>query len=128
MTSDPYLTKLFAEIHGDPGELEMVGVIHRRVTVVWKDGCNLRSVPVVGTKILKVLKPGTFYETTKDERVFLMPRSEFIIQHERVLEDIRQLRESKAMLEGKASQSSVMISLAIAVIGVGISLVALLLH
>mgnify|MGYP001407001505 FL=1 len=75
MTSDPYpqdweypyLTKLLSGIRGDPGELEMVDVVHRRVTVVWKDGCNLRSVPVVGTRILRVLKTGTFYETTKEE-------------------------------------------------------------
>ena len=69
-----------------------------------------------------------FRAQIKEERLFLLPRAEYIIQHERLVDDIRILRESKAMLEGKASQSSVMISLAIAVIGIGISLVALLLH
>jgi len=48
MTGDPYLTRLFSGFRGDPGELEPIDVIHRRVTVVWKDGCNLRSVPEIG--------------------------------------------------------------------------------
>ena len=71
MTSDPYLTKLFSEIRGDPGELEMIDVVHRRVTIVWKDGSNLRPSPSIGTKIIRVLKMGTIYETTKEE--FLDP-------------------------------------------------------
>jgi hypothetical protein len=69
-----------------------------------------------------------FRSQIKDERIHLMPRSEFAIQHERVLEDIRQLRESKAMLEGKASQSSVTFTMIIAIVGIGISLIALFLH
>lgn len=45
--------------------------------------------------------------------------------HEKNAEDIRVLRESKAMLEGKASQTAVNISILIAVIGILLSLVNL---
>jgi len=69
-----------------------------------------------------------FRTQIKDERAMLLPRSEFVIQHDRVNDDIRILRESKALLEGKASQSSVMVTLILAIISIGISLVALLSH
>ena len=67
-------------------------------------------------------------EELNDVRHRFLPRTEYDIQHARVEDDIRMLRESKALLEGKASQSAVNISLSIAVIGILLSVVALLLH
>ena len=52
-------------------------------------------------------------------------RSEYDAQHQRVVDDIKVLRESKAMLEGKASQLSVNITMAIAIIGIIVSLVTM---
>jgi hypothetical protein len=54
----------------------------------------------------------------------MLRRSEYEIQHQRVVEDIKMLRESKALLEGKASQMSVNITIAIAVMGLLVSIAA----
>lgn len=58
-----------------------------------------------------------FRNTLKDQASQFLTQAEFDAQHQRVLEDIRMLRESKATLDGKASQQSVNISLIIAVVG-----------
>lgn len=63
----------------------------------------------------------------------LLTKAEFNIYRERIeedkeriQEDIRSLRESRALLEGKASQSSVTISLIIGVSGLMLGLITLL--
>lgn len=69
-----------------------------------------------------------FREQIKEERSLLLPRSEFTLQHDRLLDDVRGLRESRAMLEGKASQGAFVITLILAVIGIGLSVVSIFLH
>ena len=53
-------------------------------------------------------------------------RPECGILHKKLDEDVRMLRESKAMLEGKASQLSVNITMALAIIGIVVSIIAML--
>ena len=67
MTSDPYLTKLFSGIRGDPGELEMIDVVHRRVTVVWTDGARIRRSPYIANNIVRTAEVDDVFETTFDE-------------------------------------------------------------
>ena len=56
-----------------------------------------------------------FRNTLKDQASTLMPRSETESMIDRINADIRGLRESRASLEGKASQSSVYISYLISI-------------
>jgi hypothetical protein len=67
MMGDPYLTKLFSEIRGDPGELEMVGVIHRRVTVEYKDGARIRRAPGIANNIVRTAEYKDTFETDEVE-------------------------------------------------------------
>lgn len=53
-----------------------------------------------------------------------VPRSEFMIAHDKVLEDIKLLREDKARLEGKASQGQVYVAWIFAAISLALSAVA----
>jgi hypothetical protein len=46
-----------------------------------------------------------------------MPRAEYEIYHRKVEEDIRMLQKYQATMEGKASQNSVNLALAISIIG-----------
>jgi len=66
-----------------------------------------------------------FRNQLKDQAGTFLPRTEFDIQHSKVQEDIRILRESKATLEGKASQISVNIAIIIAVCGLIIGIIGL---
>lgn len=54
-------------------------------------------------------------------------RAEWQIGHERVMEDVRSLRESRAELAGKASQLSVTVATLLAAIGLAISAFAIIL-
>jgi hypothetical protein len=63
-----------------------------------------------------------FRAQLKDQAAGFFPRSEHEIYTKKVDDDIRLLRESKAMLEGKASQLSVNITLFVAVIGIIVSI------
>jgi hypothetical protein len=54
-----------------------------------------------------------------------MPRGEYTAEHMKVVADINDLREFRARLEGKASQVSVMLTLAVAVIGIILSALGL---
>jgi hypothetical protein len=65
-----------------------------------------------------------FREALKDQSQKYLTKDEFNIQHLRVQDDIRILRESKAQLEGKASQTSVLISYAIALISLIIAIIS----
>lgn len=67
-----------------------------------------------------------FRESLRDQAAQMVTRTECSILHKKIDEDLRILRESKAMLEGKASQLSVNITLAIAIVGSIVSVVALL--
>jgi hypothetical protein len=54
-----------------------------------------------------------------------LTRAEYQLHHERVIEDIRSLRESRAELAGKASTKSVLFAGAIATMGVLLSVISL---
>jgi len=58
------------------------------------------------------------------EAIFLN-RTEHEILHNKLLDDIRDLRESRAYLDGKASQTSVIISTIIAIVSIIVSAIAL---
>ena len=64
-----------------------------------------------------------FRESLKDQTAKYLPRAEYDIQHQRMIEDIKSLRESRASLEGKASQKSMFIILSISIISLIISIV-----
>ena len=63
-----------------------------------------------------------FRAQLKDQATTLMPRSEMDIHFQSIDKDIRELRESKANLEGKASQTSVMIAFIISGLSLLLSL------
>lgn len=62
----------------------------------------------------------------RDQSAAFLTRNEFNILHSQIVEDIRYLREAKAALDGKASQMSVNISMAFALIGTVLSIFSLL--
>jgi hypothetical protein len=51
--------------------------------------------------------------------------TDYNYRHDRMMGDVRELRESKAMLEGKASATSVGIATFIAVIGLIVSIISI---
>jgi len=76
-----------------------------------------------------------FRDSLNDQGATFITRPEYSVQHsnledhlKRVDDDIRTLRESRAELQGKASQSQVNVALLIGVIGIILSLVGLLLQ
>ena len=60
----------------------------------------------------------------KDQAGTFFTKNEHEVYMSSVEKDLRVLRESKANLEGKASQSSVNVALIISLLGLGISLVS----
>lgn len=66
-----------------------------------------------------------FRDALKDQATKFLTKDEFNIQHIRVQDDVRMLRESKANLEGKASQTSVFIAYGIAVVSLIIAIISL---
>ena len=69
-----------------------------------------------------------FRSALKDQNVTFLSRNEYFAQHEKLEADIRVLRESKAMLEGKASQQAVNVSTIIGIAGLLVGVVALIIH
>lgn len=68
-----------------------------------------------------------FREDLRRQAAAFLTRAEFDTSHARIVEDIRSLRESRAALEGRASQLSVQITFLLALAGLAVSLAALLL-
>jgi len=68
-----------------------------------------------------------FRQQLKDQADRLLPRAEYTLQHDRVLEDVRGLRESRAELAGKANQTAVNIALVIALVGLALAVIGLIL-
>lgn len=66
-----------------------------------------------------------FREDLRRQANTFITRDEFLAMHERVKEDIRSLRESRAQLQGKASHQSVMVAIALALIGNMIGAIAI---
>ena len=58
-----------------------------------------------------------FRNQLKDQNATFITKAEYSAHMNKLEEDIRMLRESKATLEGKASQTSVNIALGISIIG-----------
>jgi hypothetical protein len=63
-----------------------------------------------------------FRESLKDQSNLFLTKAEYTACKEKIDEDIRLLRESRAELHGKASQMQANIALAIAIIGILMSL------
>ncbi len=66
-----------------------------------------------------------FRAQMQDQTAHFITRAELNVVRESQDKDIKSLRESRATLEGKASQNSVMVSYIIAFIGIAIGIVAL---
>jgi hypothetical protein len=64
-----------------------------------------------------------FRQSLKDAQATFITRGEHNILHQRIDEDIRVLRESKANIEGKASVTSVYIGYALAVIALMLAII-----
>ena len=58
-----------------------------------------------------------FRAQLKDQNATFITKAEYSAHMNKIEEDIRMLRESKALLEGKASQTSVNIALGISIVG-----------
>jgi len=61
----------------------------------------------------------------KEQAAQFISRAEYDSKHERLITEIRDLRESRAELQGKASQKSLNITLGVAIISLVIALVGL---
>lgn len=66
-----------------------------------------------------------FRDALKDQATKFITKDEFNIQHQRVVDDIRTLRESRAKLEGRASQTSVFIAYGLVIVSIIISVIAI---
>lgn len=69
-----------------------------------------------------------FREQLRVQEQTYMPRKEVESSMAAVNSDIRMLRESRAVLEGKASQNSMYVSLLFAAAGLSLSIISLVMH
>ena len=69
-----------------------------------------------------------FRAAMKDQSSLLLTKSEYQVRHDRVLAEISDLKESRAILQGKASQHSVNYAIAFAVLSLLVSIVLSLLR
>lgn len=69
-----------------------------------------------------------FRSTLTDQATHFITRAEYVTNHDRVVDDIKGLRESRAELQGKASQSAVNIATGIAVIGLVVAVVGFIIE
>ena len=65
-------------------------------------------------------------QQSKDRERDFLARTEFDVRHEKVCEDVRSLRESRAELAGKASQKSVTLVTVLTVVGLLLSAIAII--
>ena len=85
-----------------------------------------RAVEVANGQMEKRLEGmNEFRDSLKDQASRFFTRDEFYSAHGPVLKDIEALKLARATLEGKASQKSVNVAYAIAIIGIVISLISL---
>ena len=66
-------------------------------------------------------------QQSKDRERDFMPRSEYQLHHDQVCSDVRELRESRAELEGKASQKSVNLAVILTVFALFLSALGVIL-
>jgi hypothetical protein len=67
-----------------------------------------------------------FREALKDKDNLMITRNEYELAHKELQRQVDELRLSRANLEGKASANSVMVAIALAVVGIVISIIKLL--
>lgn len=67
-----------------------------------------------------------FREALNNQASQFMTRREMTVIKDAFVKDIRELREFKAALEGKASQTSVIITLVISILGLLVAIISLL--
>ena len=61
----------------------------------------------------------------RDQSMLFLTKAEYIVFKETLEADIRSLRESRAMLEGKADQKQVNTAIIISVIGMAVAIISL---
>jgi hypothetical protein len=66
-------------------------------------------------------------QQSKDRERDFLPRSEYHLHHDQVCQDVRELRESRAELAGKASQKSVTLTLILTATALFLSAVGIIL-
>jgi hypothetical protein len=66
-----------------------------------------------------------FRNTLRDQAGGFLTRSEYNFAHEKISTDVAELKTFRAVIESKASQTSMMITMAIALIGLLVSVVSL---
>lgn len=104
---------------------EMRGLLELRTEVTaMKEASRLAKENID----LRLQSMNEFREAMKDQANTYIPRVEYLTRHEGIEKDIRSLRESRAELVGKASQNSVVVAYIIAAVGIGLSVIAILLH
>jgi hypothetical protein len=101
--------------------------------VSWRDYVDTRILALeqatnLAAKTLEKRLEGMneFREALKNQASLFITRSEMELEIEKMEKDIRVLRESKANLEGKASQISVVIALAISILGLFVGIIGLI--
>lgn len=67
-----------------------------------------------------------FRDALKNQATLFITKTEIKIQFDKIESDIRMLRESKAMLEGKASQLYVTITFILALVSISIAIISLI--
>jgi hypothetical protein len=65
-----------------------------------------------------------FRETLKDQASQFVTRTELIVIQKAIEKDIRELRDFKATIEGKASQLSVIIATALSILGLFLAVIS----
>jgi hypothetical protein len=96
-----------------------------RTTALERESAKLASRLAYDNMDRRLDSMNEFRGQMDDQAKRFMPRTECTAALDRLEEDVRSLRESRAELQGKASQSSVMVSWLIAGVGLLLSIVSL---
>ena len=88
-----------------------------------------RAVEVASAQMDKRLDGmNEFRNTLKDQASKFITRDEFLASHDKNLSDIRELRESRAELAGKASQKDLNMTRIVSFLGLVIAIVSLVIE
>ena len=87
---------------------------------------SLEKATIVAANLMekRLESMNEFRQQLKDQSNTFITRNEHGIQHEKVVDDIRSLRESRSCFEGKASQADVNKIRTVAIIGVIIAVIS----
>ena len=69
-----------------------------------------------------------FRQTLSEQSDTFLTKAEYSVFRSRVEEDIRMLREAKSMLEGKASQQALNVTMIISIVGLIVGMLSILLR